>query len=164
MSLPIPVSDPILQIVLSRNTLPPPPPVAILPAILVLCAPEIIAAGLCGAAAICTWMQGGKPITIRCPTLGNTTKYYCVSSAVLNFCASTLAEVLDAIRKWLTAELALLLEKMNDAIDLCDGDDACINAAVLLFETLSAAAKGYALELATRAAGTRNPPFGWRDQ
>ena len=101
---------------------------------------------------------------MRCPTLGNTAKYYCLSSAVLNFCASSLAEVLARIRKWLTDELALLLEKMNDAIDLCDGDDACINAAVLLFETLSAAAKSYALELATKAAGTRNPPFGWRDQ
>ena len=59
---------PILQSPQSRK-IPEPPVVGILPAIIIFCAPEIIAAGLCAGAVICTYMQGEKPITLRCPQL-----------------------------------------------------------------------------------------------
>ena len=116
---PIQTTNPILQSLQSRKILPP-PPVNLLPAVLVLCAPEIIAAGLCGAAALCTYLgQGGKPVTVRCPTLANTDRLCILLSVGVQVCTKTLQDMLDLIEEWFDAETVAAYQRFEEAGEVC---------------------------------------------
>jgi hypothetical protein len=181
MAQPIKAANPILQSPQSRKIPEPPVVVGILPAILVLCAPEIIAAGLCGAAAICTYIQGGKPVTLRCPTLGDSSGGFQICGVivlqgaeriVLKLClllTASLSEqlaqiqqyedeasdqayrILEAKTKMCWSEFPPVLSPIGEVLSTTPEFDACLKAAADWIKDMLITIRNVANEMRRRA-------------
>ena len=113
--------------------------------VVIWCTAEVVAAGLCAGAALCYSTISGKPVPMRCPTLGGGTSIcgQIIIQGVLNkFCLpilQSLADMLTLINKWFSEASGQLYDEWEKMGQRCrdlypelsgSAFDECVRASV----------------------------------